>query len=108
MKIRSLAAYAVLALVALILASTRASAADGTGAWTASFDTQVGAQNYTDTFKVEGGKLTGIAKSNLDSPETAQGSLSRPDDAPISGDEIKFTRTVTEGVTQDLVAKQVI
>ena len=39
--------------------------ADISGTWTASFETQVGTQTYTYTFKVEGTKLTGTAKSNL-------------------------------------------
>ena len=36
-------------------------AADVTGTWTASFDTQVGVQKYTYTFKVNGNKLSGKA-----------------------------------------------
>lgn len=51
------------AAVAMMVAP--AFAADITGTWTASFETQVGTQNYTYTFKVEGTKLTGTAKSNL-------------------------------------------
>jgi hypothetical protein len=37
--------------------------ADATGAWTASFDTQVGVQEYTYTLQAEGMQLTGTAKS---------------------------------------------
>jgi hypothetical protein len=125
MKTRSLANHAVLTLLALIIASTTAFAADVTGTWTASFDTQVGTQNYTYTFKVEGGKLTGTAKSNLGEGTITGGTVNGDDIAfvenleyqgmplqipykgKISGDEIKFTRTVIEGVTEDLVAKRV-
>jgi hypothetical protein len=42
-----------------------AQAADVTGVWTASFDTQVGNQSYTYEFHVQGMTLTGTAKSNL-------------------------------------------
>ena len=40
-------------------------AADISGAWGASFDSQVGEQTYTYTFKVDGGALTGHSKSNF-------------------------------------------
>src|SRR6185503_17421447 len=40
-------------------------AADVSGTWTASFDTQVGKQEYTYVLKVEGAMLSGTAKSNL-------------------------------------------
>jgi hypothetical protein len=39
--------------------------ADVGGTWTASFDTQVGNQTYTYTYKVDGAALTGTAKGNL-------------------------------------------
>ncbi|HEY1759589.1 MAG TPA: hypothetical protein VGG72_29720 [Bryobacteraceae bacterium] len=120
MRNRNIVILAALALLAMATAF----AADVSGTWTASFDTQVGAQNYTYTFKVEGGKLTGTAKSNLGEGTLAgtvngddisfvesltyQGmQLEIPYKGKISGDEIKFTRTVVEGVTEDLVAKRV-
>ena len=53
------------------------------GTWTASFDTQVGKQEYTYTFKVEGGALTGTAKGNL----ITDSMLS---DAKIDGNTITF------------------
>ena len=101
-------------------------AADVTGTWTASFETQVGTQNYTYTFKVEGGKLTGTTKSNLSETASAitNGTVNGDDisftetlnyqgmefqipyKGKISGDEIKFTRTVVEGTPEDLVAKR--
>src|SRR5580658_8401969 len=116
----------IVILAALVLLTmTTAFAADATGTWTASFDTQVGPQNYTYTFKVEGGKLTGTAKSNLGEGTITMGTVNGDDIAftenltyegmmlqipykgKISGDEIKFTRTVIEGITEDLVAKRV-
>jgi opacity protein-like surface antigen len=121
MRNRNIAIVAGLALLAMATAF----AADVAGTWTASFDTQVGVQNYTYTFKVDGGKLTGTAKSNLGEGAITNGIVNGDDisfvenlnyqDMPfqiaykgkISGDEIKFTRTVTEGITEDLVAKRV-
>lgn len=121
MQTRSLVIRAALAL----LATTAAFAADVTGTWTASFETQVGTQNYTYTFKVDGATLTGTAKSNLGEGSITGGTVNGDDIAfvenlnyqgmpfqiaykgKISGDEIKFTRTVTEGITEDLVAKRV-
>ena len=121
MRNRQLGIQAVFAL----LAAATAFAADVSGTWTASFDTQVGTQNYTYTFKVEGGKLTGTAKSNLGEGTITMGTVNGDDIAftenltyegmmlqipykgKISGDEIKFTRTVIEGITEDLVAKRV-
>jgi hypothetical protein len=39
--------------------------ADANGTWIASFETQVGTQNYTFELAVDGDTLTGMAKSNL-------------------------------------------
>jgi hypothetical protein len=121
MRNRNIAMIAALALLAVATAF----AADVTGTWTASFDTQVGVQNYTYTFKVDGGKLTGSAKSNLGEGAITNGTVNGDDisfvenlnyqDMPlqitykgkISGDQIKFTRTVIEGTNEDLVAKRV-
>ena len=117
----------VIVVVLALLAAATSFAADVTGTWTASFQTQVGTQNYTYTFKVDGGKLTGTAKSSLsESASAITGGMVSGDEisfvenldyqgmpfqiaykGKISGDEIKFTRTVTEGITEDLVAKRV-
>jgi hypothetical protein len=67
----------------LIVFSALAQGANVAGTWTASFDTQVGKQEYTYTFKVEGGTLTGTAKGNL----IADSMLS---DAKIDGNTITF------------------
>ena len=58
-------------------------AADVSGTWTASFDTQVGKQEYTYTLKVEGTALTGTAKSNLIGDSTLT-------DGKIDGNKISF------------------
>src|SRR5579862_2229313 len=99
-------------------------AADITGTWTASFDTQVGVQNYTYTFKVEGAKLTGTAKSDNGTSQITDGAVNGDDvsfvenldfqgmpvrivyKGNVSGDEIKFTRVVLDMITEELVAKR--
>lgn len=111
----------------LVMATAAAAfAADVTGTWMASFDTQLGMQKYTYTFKVEGNKLTGKAKSELANAETeiTEGTVNGDDvsfvenlnfqDMPlrivykgkIAGDEIKFTRTLLDMFTEELVAKR--
>ena len=114
-------------LLLVMAAAAAAFAADVTGTWTASFDTQVGVQKYTYTFKVEGNKLTGKAKSELASADTeiTEGTVNGDDisfvenlnfqDMPlrivykgkIAGDEIKFTRTILDMIMEELVAKRV-
>jgi hypothetical protein len=98
--------------------------ADITGTWTASFDTQVGMQNYTYTFKVDGNKLTGTAKSDNGSSQITEGTVNGDDIGFVEnldfqgmplrivykgkamGDQIKFTRVVADMFTEDLVAKR--
>ena len=60
-----------------------AQTADVAGTWMASFDTQVGKQEYTYTFKLEGGTLTGTAKGNLITDSAVS-------DAKIEGNTITF------------------
>lgn len=114
----------VKAAILTLFLSAAAFAADVSGTWTASFDTQVGPQMYTYTFKVDGGKLTGTAKSNLGEATISDGMVNGDDitftenlnyqgmplqiayKGKISGDEIKFTRVVVEGVNEDFVAKR--
>jgi hypothetical protein len=101
-------------------------AADFGGEWTAAIDTQVGVQNYTFTFKVEGEKLTGKAKSAFANAETeiSEGVVKGDDvsfvenlvyegmplrivyKGKISGDEIKFSRNVAEIADEPFVAKR--
>ena len=70
-------------LAAICVFSALAQTANVAGTWTASFDTQVGKQEYTYTFKVEGGTLTGTAKGNLITDSTLS-------DAKIDGNKITF------------------
>src|SRR5436190_15587699 len=110
----------ILAVSAVVLA------ADISGTWTAAIDTQVGVQNYTFTFKVEGEKLTGKAKSQFANSETeiTEGVIKGDDisfvenlnyegmplkiayKGKISGDEIKFTRNVADIADEPFVAKR--
>ena len=101
-------------------------AADATGKWTASFDTQIGEQKYTYDFKVTGSKLTGTATNQTATSEIAdgvvdgnairfvemfdyQGTAVRIEysgtwDGP---DKIKFVRKVADYAVEDLVATRV-
>ena len=101
-----------------------AAAADVSGTWTASFDTQIGVQNYTYVFKVEGDKLTGTAKSQFGETKIADGVVKGDEitfvenldfqgqplrivyKGKISGDEIKFHREVGDVASEDFVAKR--
>lgn len=101
-------------------------AADFNGTWTAAIDTQVGVQNYTFTFKVDGEKVTGKAKSEFAMTETeiTEGVVKGDDisfvenlnyqgmplrityKGKIMGDEISFTRNVAEIADEPFVAKR--
>lgn len=59
--------------------------ADISGTWTTSFDSQVGTQTYTYDFKLEGGTLTGHAKSNL-----GEGGLQ----GTVDGDKVTFVENL--------------
>ena len=116
-------AVALLIFVAGVALS--AYAADISGQWTATFNTQVGEQNYTYTFKVDGEKLTGTAKSANGETEIQNGVVKGDDvsfvenldyqgqklvityTGKVSGDEIKFTRDVAGAAKEELVAKRV-
>lgn len=112
-----------LCLIAALATGAAAFGADISGSWTATFETQVGTQNYTYTFKVEGNKLTGTAKSNLGESTIDMGTVNGDEvsfvehlsyqgmpldiayKGKISGDEIMFTRTIMD-ITEQLVAKR--
>ena len=117
-----------LAMLAIVLASSVAfgKAADITGKWTASFDTQIGKQEYVYDFVVKDTTLTGKVKSNLGSGDVIEGKVDgdkvsfvemlKFQDMDIritytgtivSADEIKFTRNVADFATEELVAKRV-
>ena len=116
----------ILTLVCVTLAlGCAAFAADPSGKWTASFDTQIGQQNYTYEFKVDGEKLTGTAASQNGSSAITEGKVTGDTitfvenlnyqgnsiriayTGKISGDEIKFTRNVADFATEELTAKRV-
>ena len=116
---------AVLLLVCMLGLAVSAYATDIAGTWTATFNTQVGEQRYTYTFKVDGEKLTGHAKSNLGEGDITDGVVKGDDvsfvehlnyqgqelaityKGKINGDEIKFTRDVAGQGNEELVAKRV-
>jgi hypothetical protein len=114
----------VVAILFGVVISTATLAADITGTWTAAFDTQIGVQNYTYTFKVEGNKLTGHVKSQYSDSDIQEGTINGDDIAfvenlnfdgmplrivykgKVSGDEIKLTRDVAGIATEEAVAKR--
>lgn len=102
-----------------------AALADVSGTWTATFDTQVGEQSYTYMFKVDGMKLTGMAKSANGEVEITDGKVDGKEISFVenldyqgmplkitykgmmtSDDEIKFTRDVAGIAMEELVAKR--
>ncbi|MGO9896926.1 MAG: hypothetical protein ACLPX8_22220 [Bryobacteraceae bacterium] len=109
------------ALAVLLLAPALA---DVTGKWTAAIDTQIGVQNYTYDFKVDGEKLTGQAKSQFGDTAISEGMVKGNEvsfvenvdfqgqplriayTGKVSGDEIKFTRQVGDVATEEFVAKR--
>ena len=111
-------------IVSVLAMPLVAFAADITGTWTASFDTQIGPQNYVFTFKVEGNKLTGHVKGTYSDVDIQEGTISGDDitfvenmtyegmalrivyKGKISGDEIKLTRTILDMFTEEAVAKR--
>jgi hypothetical protein len=113
-------AFAVAAAAAVL------TAADVSGEWTASIDTQIGVQNYAFTFKVDGEKLTGRATSAFANADTeiTEGVVKGDDisfvenlvyqgmplrivyKGKMSGDEIKFTRNVADIADEPFVAKR--
>jgi hypothetical protein len=113
-----------MALHTLLLAFALLFATDITGKWTASFETQIGVQNYTYEFKVDGDKLTGNAKSNIGTAVISDGSVKGDEvtftetltfegqsikiayKGKIAGKEIKFTRQVADFATEELVARR--
>jgi len=110
---------AALAVVLLVPAL-----ADVTGKWTAAIDTQIGVQNYTYEFKLDGDKLTGRAKSEFGDTAITEGTVKGDEisfvenldfqgqplrityKGKVSGEEIKFTRQVGDVATEDFVAKR--
>ena len=120
---------AVLLLVTSLAAQTPpAKSVDISGQWTATFDTQVGAQSYTYDFVAKDGKLTGKIKGSLADAavDVMEGKVEGDkvsfvenlsfqgmdiriaySGTIVSADEIKFTRNVMDFATEELVAKRV-
>ena len=65
----------LIAGVLVLLVMAPITAADITGKWTASFDTQIGKQDYTYDFVVKDSKLTGKMKSNLGESDVLDGKV---------------------------------
>ena len=114
----------ILSTVLILICFVTIFAADPTGKWTTTINTQIGDQAYTYDFKIEGEKLTGTAKSQFGEVQLTDGTFK--DDVlsfvenvsfegnairisykgKISGDEIKFSRQVGEFATEEFVAKR--
>ena len=115
-----------LALVLIAIMVLPMAAADITGKWTASFETQIGKQNYTYDFLVKDSTLTGKMKSDMGESDVLEGKIEGDKvsfgellvfqgmeiritytGTVVSADEIKFTRQVADFATEELVAKRV-
>jgi opacity protein-like surface antigen len=114
--------------IAVILAALAAFAfaADFTGTWTVTFETQVGQQPYTFVFKQDGAKLTGKASNAFAKAETeiTEGTVTGDDIAfvenlnyegmplrisykgKLTGGDLKLTRNVMDFGTEEGVAKK--
>lgn len=116
MILRSLLLTALLALSAF--------AADVTGKWTATFNTQVGEQKYTWDFTAEGAKLSGkytstngdgvITEGKVDGDKLSWVENLKFQDmdlrisytAALSGSDLKITRDVAGIATEEGTAKR--
>ena len=117
--------FAILTCIALACPA-HAAAADITGTWTASFDTQIGKQNYTYELAVKDSVLTGKAKSDNGESVLTEGKVDGDKVTFVetltfqgmqirivytgtvtNADEIKFTRQVADFATEELVATRV-
>jgi hypothetical protein len=119
--------FTLVSLVVMVIATALVRAADVSGKWAATFDTQVGQQVYTYEFVVKGTSLTGTIKGNLlgeskvedgkvDGQKITFVENGKFMDMPIrieysgemtSADEIKFTRMVVGFGNEELVATRV-
>src|SRR6478736_2642399 len=71
--------------VASSAAIAAAPSADISGTWATAFDSQVGKQTYTYTFKIESGTLTGHSKSNLGESDLT---------GTVDGDKVTFVENL--------------
>ena len=67
------------------VALAAAPSTDISGTWATEFDSQVGKQTYTYTFKVEGNTLTGHSKSNLGESDLT---------GTVDGDKVTFVENL--------------
>jgi hypothetical protein len=74
MNLRRVSAAALICAI-LPLMVFAAGAPNISGTWSASFDTQIGKQEYTYTFAVDGAHLTGHAKSANGDVEITEGKV---------------------------------
>ena len=115
---------AIAAFIAVTCA--RLLAADITGTWRATFDTQIGTQDYRYQFTVKDTTLTGTIQSEMGGKSEIQQGKVEGDKVSfveifkfqemeiritytgqiVSADEIKFTRQVADFATEELVAKR--
>ena len=115
--------FAMVGLTAV--AALAADAPSISGTWTTKFDSQVGEQVYTYTFKVEAGKLSGTAKSNLGEATLSNGKVEKDvvtfvehldyqgmpleinyEGKIVSADEIKFKRDVAGQGGEEFTARR--
>jgi hypothetical protein len=123
------ATMTIAAVIVLCVVSTvvHAIAADISGKWQASFETQIGEQHYTYTFVVKDAKLSGKIGSDIGGETEILDGKVEGDKVtfveifPYQGaeirityvghvtseDSIRFTRQVEEFATEELVAKRV-
>ena len=80
-SLTTVSAVAITSSVAVAAAPT----ADISGTWTTEFESQVGKQTYTYTFKVEGEKLTGHSKSNIGESDLT---------GTVDGDKVTFVENL--------------
>ena len=79
----------ILAAAVLALAPVWAFAADLTGTWTATYDTQMGPMEYTYQLKQTGAALTGTAKNQMGEVELKNGK--------VENDSVTFVEEVNFG-----------
>lgn len=114
------------AFIILLYFPISGQAADISGAWTATFDTQVGQQSYTYEFTQKGSELSGSMKSGNGESKVENGKVEGDTVTFVenmnyqgmvlkidytgkvtSNDEINFTRKVGDYGTEQLTAKRV-
>jgi len=119
--------FALVTCACLIIASI-SSAVDVTGTWKSGFDSQIGRQNYTFTFKQDGATLTGKANADINGDkhetELKEGKVDGDSvsfvemlnfqgndlrivyTGKVLANEIKFTRQVGDFTKEEFAAKR--